>query len=411
MGPLLRTIVLDSDATSRASVRRMLAGVPFVIVVGEFADLRDAVLQAPALRPDVLVVELPLGRDSQAGADGAAGSAAPIEQLTRVVPSTALLATGPTVSGEFVIRVIRAGAFEYLRRPVERSELLAALDKVARFRWGATPEQRAGRVVAVYSPKGLGVTTVATNMAVCLAESAPETVLLVDLDTRQSDVATFLNLRPSYSVLDAFGSIERMDEAYLRGLLVRHPSGLWVLPGPSRPERDAITDEEVRAGLEIIRSHFDHVVLDLRHELDPATTAALEAADVILFLVELNVSALRSAASGLATFRQLGLLLDRVRLVVMREDTVGEAVPLGRAREALGMPIHWKTPSDYPAIVASINSGRPVVTASPRSKIAKNLRQLTETIGKASGSDNGTSRRMGPLFRFVAPAREAEGVR
>src|SRR5207247_5216644 len=54
MGPLLRTIVLDSDPDSRASIRRALAGVPFVIVVAEFSDLRDAVLPAPALRPDVL---------------------------------------------------------------------------------------------------------------------------------------------------------------------------------------------------------------------------------------------------------------------------------------------------------------------------------------------------------------------
>ncbi len=406
MRPLLRTIVLDSDPDSRASLRRMLAGIPSVSLVGEFAGLSDAVLQAPALRPDVILVEIPQGAK-----DSDAWSVAPIDRLTRAVPNAALLATGPGVPADFVIRVIRAGAFEFLRRPVERSELLAALDKVARFRVGALPQQRAGRVISVYSTKGgLGVTTLATNLAVCLAEQAPEGALLIDLDTRQSDVATFLNLRPKYSVLDAFESVERMDEAYLRGLLVKHASGLWVLPGPPRMEPVQFSGEQVQAGLEIIRSHFDHVVLDLRHDLDPGTGAALEASDVILFLVGLNVAALRSGAAGLAAFRQLGLDLSKVRAVIMREDTGENEVTLNRAREALKMPIHWRTPSDYASVVASINDGRPVVTATPRSKIARNLRQLAETLTNGSMPANRASKRVASLLRFMGSAKASQGA-
>ena len=52
------------------------------------------------------------------------------------------------------------------------------------------------------------------------------------------------------------------------------------------------------------------------------------------------------------------------------------------AREALGLPIYWRTPSDYPAVVTSINKGTPVVTASPRSKIARNLRELAEHLAR-----------------------------
>ena len=35
----------------------------------------------------------------------------------------------------------------------------------------------------------------------------------------------------------------------------------------------------------------------------------------------------------------------------MREDT-GEDVTLKHAREALGVPVDWKTPSDYQAVVS-----------------------------------------------------------
>jgi pilus assembly protein CpaE len=376
MTPLLRAVVVDSDPDSRAALRRMLAGLPSVILVGEFGDLRGARLEAPALRPDLLVVETP--RHAELNGGGPPPDA--IGALAQALPDAAILATGPTTSAEFVIGVMRAGALDLLRRPVDRAELAAAVDKIVRLRRGRTAPTRAGHLTAAYATKGgLGVTTVATSLAVCLAEGAPDGALLVDLDTRQSDVATFLDLRPKYSVLDAFGGVDRMDEAFLRSLLVRHASGLWVLPGPLRMERGQLSGEQTKAGLEIIRSRFDHVVLDLRHDVDPTTVAALETADVVLFLVGLSVSALRSGAAGLAAFRQLGLDLDRVRVVVMREDTGGD-VSLKQVREVLGLPVYWRTPSDYPTALAAVNGGQPVVTASPRSKLAKNLRQLAQAV-------------------------------
>jgi pilus assembly protein CpaE len=247
---------------------------------------------------------------------------------------------------------------------------------------------------------------------VCLAEKAPDHTLLIELDTRQSDIATFLDLRPTYSVLDAFENIDRLDESFLRGLLTRHSSGLWVLPGPLRMERTQLNGEQVRAGLEIIRSHFDNVVLDLRHDTSPGTFAGLEASDTIMFLTSLEVSALRSGAAGLAGFRLLGLDPHKIKVVVMREDT-GEDVTVKHAREALGVPVYWRTPSDYQAVVSAINAGKPVVTASPRSKFARNLRQLADMLTAAGpGPKGGThaSKRSTSLLGMVWNPKSLPGA-
>jgi pilus assembly protein CpaE len=376
MARLQRTLIVDSDAESRANLRQILAGIPSTAVIGEIGNLSEALVEAPACHPDVLMVEIP----SEDGRKDGRRAVSVIEQLARTLPDTAIFAIGPSVSADLVIQVIRAGALDFLGRPVKRDDLVAALAKVARYRRGAVSERRHGQVTSVFSTKGgVGVTTIATNLAVCWAERASGGALLVDLDTRQSDVATFLNLRHTYSVLDAFENVGRMDESFLRGLLTRHSSGLWVLPGPARMERTNLSAEHVKSRLAILRSHFDHVILDIPHDMDPGTIAALEASDVVLFLVTLSVSALRSGAAGLAAFRHLGLDLQRVRIVVMREGT-GEDVTLKHVRETLEMPIYWRTPSDYRAVVTAINSGEPVVTASPRAKIAKNLRQLSDGL-------------------------------
>jgi pilus assembly protein CpaE len=372
---VLRTVIVDSDPEARAAIRRALGAVPAVALVGEYEDATEAALKAPGGRPDVMIVEVPADP-----AQGDRWSAVAVERLARRLPETAILATTANGAAEAVVQIMRAGALDVVRRPVEPRELVAALDKLARFR-GRPVQRQPGRVTAVFSAKGgLGATTLAVNLGVSLAEhAAGKSALLVELDTRHSDVVTFLDLRPRYSILDVFESMDRMDESLLQGLMLKHASGLWVLPGPAQIERGYLGAEQVQAGLDLLRGHFDHVVLDLRHDVDPGTIAALEAADTVLFLTNLNVAALRSGAAALAAFRHLGLDLKKVKVVVMRDGS-GEDVTVKHARETLGLPVYWKTPSEYAPVVASINSGQPVVTAAPRSKFAKNVRQLSDML-------------------------------
>jgi len=407
----LRTVIVDSDADSSAALKRILAASPSVVVVGEFATARQAAHEAPARRPDLVIVEV----DEKGPASPAEQPAWVISSLTRALPGAVIFATGQSTSADFVIEVIRAGALEFIRRPVERDDLISALEKVVRLRRGvpAAAAHQPGHITSVFSTKGgLGVTTMATNLAVCLAERVQGSTILVDLDTSRSDVTTFLNLRPSYSILDALENLERLDESFLRGLVTKHSSGLAILPGPSRMERTHLAAEQVQAGLDLIRVHFDQVVLDLKHDMDSATIAALEASDTILFLTGLDVSALRSGTAAIAAFRHLGLSLQKVKVVVMREGT-GNDVTTKHAREALGLPIHWRTPSDYPTVVASINRGTPVVTASPRSKVARNFRELAEQLarGRRPAAESASSRVASFARRLVWTTKGTPGGR
>jgi pilus assembly protein CpaE len=405
MSSSLRTVIVDSDPEARSAIRHALASVSSIALVGEYASAAEAATAAPGNRPDLMIVEVPTG-----GA-GDAESASTIEKLARRLPETAILATAANGAAEFVLQIIRAGAMEFVPRPIDQRALGVALEKLARLR-GRPALRTPGRVIAVFSAKGgLGATTLAVNLGVCVAEQAPaKHTLLVELDTRHSDVVTFLDLRPRYSILDVFESMDRMDESLLQGLMVKHASGLWVLPGPSKIERGYLGSEQVQAGIELLRSHFDTVILDLRHDLDPGTVAALEAADTVLFITSLNVSALRSGSATVAAFRHLGLDLKKVKVVVMRDGT-GEDVTAKHARETLGLPVYWKTPSEYAPVVAAINNGRPVVTAAPRSKFAKNVRQLSEALaGDARPSPASPTRRSVSLLASAWPIKHLSGA-
>lgn len=378
---ILRILLLGTDQTFGQELHQHLETLKQVVVLRGMRDPANAVSSIGREKPEVVIVEIP-------GWEGADKTFDVIAKVLQVAPGSSVVAAGPANSAELVIRAIRAGAIEFLGRPVSPQDLAAAIEKIRRLHRAATgSDGKIGQVISVYATKGgLGVTTLATNLAVCLAQKAPDDVLLVDLDVHQGSVATLLNLKTTYSVQDVFGQTHRLDEAYLRSLLLRHSSALCVLPAPPTLEQAQFTPSQMVTGLEVVRSHFAHVVLDLPRDVRPGTIATLEQSDQILYVVGLNVPALRATVNGLATIRSLGIDMRKVRLVVSRADARDE-VSLNRAREALGMPIFWRAPNDYPTVVSSINDGTPFVLVSPRAEIAKNMQRLSEAVARVATAD------------------------
>ena len=79
----------------------------------------------------------------------------------------------------------------------------------------------------------------ATNLAVGLArELGEEEVVLVDADLQFGDVALMLRLDPSSTIIEVARGIETLSDADLDAVLLRHDSGLRVLPAPATPVAD-----------------------------------------------------------------------------------------------------------------------------------------------------------------------------
>ena len=120
----LRTVLVGGDAESTPLLKSLLATTSAVVVVGEFKRLSAALHEGPARRPDLVIVEL--ATDTATSPDGRPASV--VEALARGFPDASVFATGADVSADFVIEAIRAGAVEFLRRPVQRGDLTAALE-------------------------------------------------------------------------------------------------------------------------------------------------------------------------------------------------------------------------------------------------------------------------------------------
>ena len=138
---------------------------------------------------------------------------------------------------KLAVRLMRAGAREYLLLPLEQGAVVEALVRTTTsLREKDLPAEKTlgGLLVFVGSKGGCGVTTVACNVAIALAQNSEQRILLIDLALPIGDAALCLGISAGYSTEDALRNIDRMDASLLQNLLVKHRSGVFVLAAPTK---------------------------------------------------------------------------------------------------------------------------------------------------------------------------------
>ncbi len=368
----MRTVIVTENSQLGPSLRELVeraAPGQHEVALANFSSATTLVAER---KPDAVLLDV---------------SASPREalqcarRLRREMPDLLLAAVGARGGEEEMLQAMHAGAREYLCQPVTLEairDLLGVLEGMS----GAA----GGTLTAVFSNKGgSGVTTIAANVAVELAEMSSKLVAAADLVLGHGDLALFLDLEPRYTVVDIAANVHRLDSSFLMGSLAHHSERLFVMAAPKRPEEGArIGARELSAVVDRLRMSFGHVVLDAGHELDERTMGALDACDNLLFVVVPSVASLRNAERCIGLFQRLGYGGDKVKLVINRVANRG-SITVKMITEALGMQPVAQLP-DQPAVASEASDrGIALSKAAPRSALLRSVRGLAEELYRSNG--------------------------
>lgn len=282
-----------------------------------------------------------------------------VETMLRDRPSMAAIGTAPTASSDLILAGFRRGLSEFLVAPADSAELAAALARLE-SRWERAP--KGGHVTAVYSPAGgAGVTTVAVNLAHALALRKPAgRVAVADLVVGLGDVATQLNLAPTYDLGELVRKLDRADHESLQSIVESVADGMDVLTGTSDLELgEEVTAEAVQRIMTLMRSSYTYTVLDVEHTVSPRTIAALDGADRIVMVFQVTVAGLRKVKRALALFGQLDFPPEKVLLVANRVGA-GDVMPWPDVAKALGRPVDFRLPNAYQVVADAQTRGVPI---------------------------------------------------
>jgi pilus assembly protein CpaE len=318
--------------------------------------------------------------------------------LKRQHPATAVLLVVSQLEPALMLEAMRAGVNELVTHPVNPAELMAAIKRLSGSRTAPTH----GDVFAIVGAKGgVGATTVAVNLASALAKATPDSTLLIDLNVACGDAAVFLGAEPRFSVVDALENVQRLDEAYFQGLVVRSKTGLDLLGSTGRTVASGFDSTRLRTLLDFASQTHRFVVLDVPRS-DTTALDALESATKIVLVANQELATVRSASRMAATLRQR-YGRDRLMLVLTRTDRRAE-IGHEDVERTVGMDVSYTFPSDYRAALQAMNKGRPIVLEN-HNELAGAFAAFARDLGGISEDTTAKGTKPGSLFGLLAPRR------
>jgi pilus assembly protein CpaE len=302
-----------------------------------------------------------------------------LDVLHSALPESWLLASSDNDDPQLIIESMRAGAREFLPKPVTHQSLQQAFRRYMTERQKQTASKQTGRIYCVTSAKsGGGATSVAINVAVTLASAEGAKPAVLDLGNPFGDVAAFLNLKPGFTMVDALSAAPRLDSALLDSYTTA-AHGVSILAGPQdfKPAR-AISVSELERVMRVAAETYTHTFCDLPvSSSEECLQLVLESCSAILLVVTPDLPSLWRT-QRLIRFLQQKSCVQKTRLIVNRSRKADE-IRESEIQEAVKHSVFWKLPDDYPACLNAVNSGKPLAAADS-SELSRSYRELAQQL-------------------------------
>ena len=340
------------------------------------AQLGSAQTLSSVLRndmPDVVLLDFPVADEH---------AMVQIETALIQAPGTHLVLVSPDRSVELLMRAMRAGVREVVPTPLSSATLLQVIEHVqAKQLINADHLNSDGCVIALIPAKGgAGATFLACNLAYALSKLGKR-VALLDLNLYFGDAAIFLGDKPVVSsIIDLARQAERLDAALLNSSMVKVNEHLHLLAAAESPDdANAVSVVDVGRIIELARSEFDFVLLDVSGTFDPVVIKALDMADTICLTLQLNLPFIRAAKHMASVFRQLGYAREKLNVIVNRFEKDG-VINLVDVERATLLKVGRTIPNSHTAVTASVNEGIPLLELAPRDPVAHALQAWAQDL-------------------------------
>jgi pilus assembly protein CpaE len=369
-------VYLTGDCDGLPDLREALMAHPDVDLIGSAGQVAEA---APTLTGGHLQVVLHATRSS----------ALPVNELAAIREYTRapLILLASNGSPALLEEALEHDVADVLLLPQLTDNVVFAIRKAGHVGKRLTgTQQRHGRLVTVFSPKGgTGKTVTATNLGSSLAKHWGKRALLLDLDLQFGDAAIMLGIEPEKTIYDLVTAPGELDSEKLAGYTTRHASGLDILPAPLRPEdAELVTEAKLARLLEVARESYDVIVVDTSPFFHGPMLATLDRTDELLLLCGLDVPTLKNVRLSLQTLDLLSFPPDRIKLVLNRANSKVGMKPK-EVESALERKIDFEIPSDRIVPIA-VNRGNPAVLAESRAEFSKAVRAMAKQLVAAQAA-------------------------
>lgn len=282
-------------------------------------------------------------------------------------------------------------AIQRMREKAEQAQMVAA--NIAN-NLKATGD-RDGVVLPVHGlAGGTGATTFAVNLAWELANidegDDALRVCLLDLDLQFGSASTYLDLPRREAVFELLQDTDQADSDSFMQALLAFQEKLHVLTAPSELiPLDMVEPKDIKKIIEIAKTNFDYVIIDMPRTVVQWTETVLTEAHVYFAMTELDM---RSAQNTLRMIRALKgeeLPYEKLRYVLNRApgftDLNGKS-RIKRMAESLDIKIEVLMPDGGKQVVQSNDHGVPLSEVAAKNPLRKEIQKLAASVHETNVS-------------------------
>jgi len=282
------------------------------------------------------------------------------------------------------VKGLKAGADEYITKPVETEEMLARVEALLNrtIRLNKTQSVSHGKVLGFIGVKGgVGTTTVALNVALALVKNQKK-VIAAEVRSSLGTFAFQLNLSPNRTLADLLNSeSEEIDAHQLSRRLIAHSSGLQVLLGSQNMAMcQEVQPNQAKAIVEGLSGMADYTIIDLAWYPSLANRAIIECCDTLVIVLEPDRASIALGQQTVQLMQEWGVGKEKTCATIVQR---GEATSLALTEIAsqIGCEIAGTMTRASELSLLALKQGSPLVLSHPESLAAGTLTELANRLG------------------------------
>ncbi len=341
-----------------------------------------------ALAPDAPLPDTALGAIRVLVLEVDAASDASLRRLAAVRashPDLAVIAAVEQAGVALVRALVRQGVADVAELPFAPAQLEEQLLDALSSQTAAAARGNLGRAVAVIGAAGgCGATSLLTHLAAELVRHNPgqRGVCLLDLDLQKGNVASFLGIDPKVTIQTLIDAGARLDRDLMLSAVSDSGSGFSVIaaPGAIAPI-EGIDVDHLLAIVDLARAEFGVVLIDLPPLWTDWTLSLVSWASQVVLLTDPSIANLRQARRTVSLLASVDVPAERVTLVVNRlERRLFGATKVADVARALGRETIATVADAGPALRAAQDQGLLLPATQGKTRFAADVAQLARTI-------------------------------
>jgi len=278
---------------------------------------------------------------------------------------------------------LNAGATAYMPKTLTPNEIVSQVKKLLGEDTPAAQEQQ-GAAFSFFSLRGgVGLSSLAVNVAVALAYSQKTPVCLADFNPFAGHAGLMLGLQPKTHLQTILRSSSPVSVSMLKNHLSGHASGVQLLASPLIPAQPSAAQPQPNQAdslIAAIRSKFMFSVFDMPHIPDAAALEVLANVTRLALVLSPDMPSLQSTIAGAQLLTQAGVTAEQI-MPILNHNSPAPGLSKEIIQKTIRLPLAAEIPFEA-GMMAAINSGKALMLQTPKSPASLAIARLAATLVK-----------------------------